>query len=526
MPNKTLLRLIREIDLSTMLAIESLAPWESVNPDGYCDGTLHVLITQDDHGIQRRSLLRHNVVAEIMATEEKGNIVWTRGPTPVWYPALRAAVRACGGKDGGAAEPGTTLLRIDADELANRIGQIFNAMYVMRFLTSAGAPEADVLHDAAALLDTANRWQALRLEMLQKGDSRESGHRRSELMREMAYDRCAIRTRMDIKPQHDPRGSAFVISNEDRMPGRELHVMPARLDWVAGQELDVRAAPKRETNTQAKRLSSTAIDDAVHRAISQACLQPFPGGWAITLAGQLAPKDYKAVARLLADLGGAWHTGKKAHVFREDPTADIEQIVAKRTVHTARDYEFFPTAAPLVEEMLDELPIRPGMVALEPNAGDGAIAKALASRLGSTQAVTCYELWPKKVDALRALGFAVDRPEDFLTIAPPRRGYDLVVMNPPFSGSRDVLHITHALKFVAPGGWLSAISSVNWQNHETAPNRRFRILLHELGAKVVEVPPGAFAHAGTNVATLRILVQRPVQQNKQTAIELAPELFF
>ena len=88
---------------------------------------------------------------------------------------------------------------------------------------------------------------------------------------------------------------------------------------------------------------------------------------------------------------------------------------------------------------------------------------------------------------------------------------------------RDVAHISHALKFVKPGGRLVAIASTHWQNVETKPAQAFKAMLASLGANVESVPPGAFKESGTDVPTTLITLDVPATfQEAQTEAQ-APE---
>ena len=67
---------------------------------------------------------------------------------------------------------------------------------------------------------------------------------------------------------------------------------------------------------------------------------------------------------------------------------------------------------------------------------------------------------------------------DFLHLKPdPENLYDRVVMNPPFDRERDIDHVIHALKFLAPEGVLVAIMSAGTEFRETRKSVAFRELM-------------------------------------------------
>ena len=145
---------------------------------------------------------------------------------------------------------------------------------------------------------------------------------------------------------------------------------------------------------------------------------------------------------------------------------------------------------------------------MEPNAGGGALAMAAAEIVGKDN-MTCYELMPQNVKKLQAMGFALEGPQDFLSVeAMP--SFDFVIMNPPFSGGRDVAHIRHAMGFVKAGGKLVAIASTQWRDHDTRPAQSFREYLASLNADIQDIAPGAFREAGTDVATTLITITKPI----------------
>ena len=207
-------------------------------------------------------------------------------------------------------------------------------------------------------------------------------------------------------------------------------------------------------------------------------------------------------------MGGSWHTGLEAHVF-DKPVADlVEQILDTGTILTHKDYEFFATQPPQVSKLVKLLDLKPGMKVLEPSAGDGALAMAAAEVVGREN-VTCYELMPENCNKLRALGFQVLEPTDFLQVRPDP-SFARAIMNPPFSSGRDVAHVRHALEFLAPGGVLGAITSCHWTFSSDQGSTAFRALVEDHAIANLDIGAGAFKAAGTDVATKLIVLPAPV----------------
>jgi hypothetical protein len=58
--------------------------------------------------------------------------------------------------------------------------------------------------------------------------------------------------------------------------------------------------------------------------------------------------------------------------------------------------------------------------------------------------------------------------------------YDRVIANPPFDCERDIDHVMHALRFLAPDGCLTAIMSAGTEFRETRKAIAFRALMDDI----------------------------------------------
>lgn len=229
----------------------------------------------------------------------------------------------------------------------------------------------------------------------------------------------------------------------------------------------------------------------------------------LTLTGQLDRKLYEQTNKVLEAAGGKWSKKAKAHVFDGDAADRMEQILLTGDVVVPKDeFQFFPTPPELAAQVVKLAKIEAGMLVLEPSAGLGALA-LLAAKAADRVAVDMYDLMPANCDALRALDMpmsAVSNPIDFLTIE-PHRSYDRVVMNPPFSKQADIKHVTHALKFLKPGGRLVAIMAAGVLYRQDQRTTTFKQLIRDIHrAEVIENPEGAFKSSGTMVRTVTIAV--------------------
>jgi len=201
-----------------------------------------------------------------------------------------------------------------------------------------------------------------------------------------------------------------------------------------------------------------------------------------------------------------------------------EDIFAARKTAPAKYFGFYPTPDDAAERLFQSLPTcrrkedpQPRM--LEPSAGTGNLARRMVeSRMigegwgdgreewSYCPLVDCVELqsdYARRLDEAGCYNRVLCR--DFLTVQPSELGeYDLIVMNPPFDLERDIDHVTHAMKFLAPNGCLAAIMSAGTEFRQTKKAIAFRKLMKEKGAEWRELPPGSFSECGTNVNTVMV----------------------
>jgi hypothetical protein len=206
-----------------------------------------------------------------------------------------------------------------------------------------------------------------------------------------------------------------------------------------------------------------------------------------------------------------------------DPFAEVKHL-------PARYYGFFPTPDEAGDRVFDGRGSRhyssgihvfqdkdkPRLRILEPSAGTGNLARrciTVPSKAGRyaeqyryDNLVDCVEIQPHLAAALEAEGhynrvFCMD----FLQLDPAStQPYDIIVMNPPFDRERDIDHVMHAVKFLKPGGKLTAIMSAGTEFRETRKAIAFREFVASLNGEFVDLPAGSFSEVGTNVNTLYV----------------------
>lgn len=117
----------------------------------------------------------------------------------------------------------------------------------------------------------------------------------------------------------------------------------------------------------------------------------------VKLKGQLEALFYRAVMKVIDAQGGKWSRKEGCHIFPSDPRQIFASALNEgKIVHAKKSRQAFYTPESLAERVVDLAGIKKGQRVLEPSAGDGAIAKVLATR---------------RPEATRSfLGRRVDRP--------------------------------------------------------------------------------------------------------------------
>lgn len=231
-------------------------------------------------------------------------------------------------------------------------------------------------------------------------------------------------------------------------------------------------------------------------------------GNALTLTGQLDRNLYTKTNKVLEAAGGKWDRKSKTHIFADDASDRIGQIILTGEVAIPKDeFEFFPTPPEVVERVIELADIFDYQTILEPSAGRGALAVAAhAASKGSH--IHMYELMPANNQALVDLampGAVVYPPQDFMTVE-PRKEFDRVVMNPPFSKQQDIKHVLHAHKFLKDDGLLVSVMSASVIFRDNNLTKDFRDFVHERGGLIEKLPEGAFKQSGTMVNTVIVTI--------------------
>lgn len=228
-------------------------------------------------------------------------------------------------------------------------------------------------------------------------------------------------------------------------------------------------------------------------------------GNSLLLQGQLDRASYVAVNKVLEAAGWKWNRKAKAHTCDGEAVDVLEQVLLTGEVTVAKnEFGYFPTPKAIVVELIELADIEPGMRVLEPSAGKGAIAYAIAE----ITKPDCYELLEANYAALAGdMKLGSVKRADFLTVE-PTGDYDRVVMNPPFSRQQDIKHVMHAFKFLKDGGRLVSVMSAGVTFRDDRLTNEFRALVESHEGEIAPLPDGAFKESGTLVRTVVVTMQR------------------
>lgn len=171
---------------------------------------------------------------------------------------------------------------------------------------------------------------------------------------------------------------------------------------------------------------------------------------------------------VLEAIGGVALSGNRIE-FEYDPSPVIEKIIVTGSLPDKVSHQYYPTPTAIVEKMIAKLP--PVKKYLEPSAGTGNIALKLKG--GS---VTCVEVSELHCAILKERGCLNVIKGDFIevskTLLASNNTFDGVVMNPPFSLGRALLHVQAALSVLDEYGTLVALVPYSLKNKLSLPPSR------------------------------------------------------
>jgi protein-L-isoaspartate O-methyltransferase len=209
---------------------------------------------------------------------------------------------------------------------------------------------------------------------------------------------------------------------------------------------------------------------------------------------------------ILAEVTGKAQLGAKIGPFVLGGQIEAMRETLKEGVRVISAPQLFPTPPQLAARMVELAQIEPGHRVLEPSAGTGILCKAITAAQ-PTARVLAVEI---NTQLCELLSQTINSPEDnadgicknvlqgdFLEVDGLGNQWDRIVMNPPFADGADIMHISHALKHLKPGGRLVAICA-----NGPRQNEKLRPVVEAHGGVWQELPADSFMSSGTSVRTV------------------------
>ena len=228
---------------------------------------------------------------------------------------------------------------------------------------------------------------------------------------------------------------------------------------------------------------------------------------------ELKDLEYDKMKPYMESMGGHWRERVHGFVF------SIPAI--ERTSHSEyiERIQFFPTPESVARQMIDLsgiLEFNPDNkpFVLEPSAGQGALLDALDTYAGNRRYRREIVVEPVEENAniLKSKGHYVEEMtfEEFYHKNKKNNEFKFttVIMNPPFSGSREATHTMMAYNMLQSGGTLVGIISENVLYYKDQVSLEFQQWLKEHKAEIIPVEYGAFKESGTTVDTVIIKIVR------------------
>ncbi|MGA5726626.1 DUF4942 domain-containing protein [Ralstonia thomasii] len=163
--------------------------------------------------------------------------------------------------------------------------------------------------------------------------------------------------------------------------------------------------------------------------------------------------SFKHACGVLASIGGVPHPKDRSRYQFDYPIGPvIRELVRSGCMPDQKSHQFYATPAAMAEEVADMAEIGDEDSVLEPSAGQGALATHLP-----IERTTCVEISQLHCEILRARGYTTHHADFIDWAATTHMRFSRIVMNPPFSDGRALVHLRAAATLLKPEGRLVAI---------------------------------------------------------------------
>jgi len=230
---------------------------------------------------------------------------------------------------------------------------------------------------------------------------------------------------------------------------------------------------------------------------------------------ELDTKEWGRFKKLLTDNHAKWKGGKKQHFeFPFDPSDLLAQLQRGERPCFKRDFHYFPTPDPVIDQMANIIiPLFDGRF-LEPSAGRAAIYNRIQAEHGGrhhNQHWDFIEIEPVNRQHLADQGITPIW-DNFDTFKRPVEGYDMIYANPPFK--RDLPHVLRMITMLRKHGCIVTVLPESFEKKHAAQVEKIRARFEHIQFHAVD--KGAFKESGTGCATtiLSCHFKKPVQRRR------------
>jgi phospholipid N-methyltransferase len=174
-------------------------------------------------------------------------------------------------------------------------------------------------------------------------------------------------------------------------------------------------------------------------------------------ADKATEQQLEQYKKVLTYIGGCEDKHGHFH-FEFDAKTVIADLLRIGCLPEQKSHQFYPTKPELAERVAEQIVFDDGATVLEPSAGQGALADALPKHLK----IECVEINPLHCSVLKSKGYKV-KQDNFLGYF-PKKEYDYIVMNPPFSNDQAEIHVQKAFSLLKQDGVILAILPATLRN--------------------------------------------------------------
>lgn len=394
-------------------------------------------------------------------------------------------------------------------------------------------PTARRANIAAGMAKESNHLEIIQSKLSAVADALEAGTLPESLNKltkktqvealERYLSRAKGRREREQKVSYQDSKNTSVSEKDVAFASFEDHAHPSHLkDLLQATEnmkgvKDARAAVQRVISRDGK-IYDFAEMDAIEALIKKAEQAGKDKGFAKYIKDGLA--DFKRLREMGIESTDQLQQTLKDYlslgVERKGPTKEQKIKELERQLIGAKFPGYFPTPRAVVERMLEEAGIEPGMSVLEPSAGKGNIADVIREKVPEAE-IDVLEMQEPLRGILEAKEYRIVPEADFLQYD-VGEDYDRIIMNPPFEQGQDMDHVKHAYELLKPGGRLVSIMSEGPFFRGDKKATAFREWMDELGGTSEKLPEKSFtgkdADRQTGVAARMVVIDKAAARVK------------